>query len=125
MSDFNTITSNTSAGSSYKLIFNTTDKEQFDAIQKLARRLIDRESIYTNYDYLCTRTPEEMSHILAYMVEECDEKALRKLEALGLDVTLVSLSHDLNAKSQLHWLNEPHHIFLEEDYESDTDIDIE
>jgi hypothetical protein len=125
MSNFNTIISNTSEGSSYKLIFNTTDKEHFEAMQALARRLIDRDSVYTNYEYLCTRTPKEMSHILAAMLEACDEKAMEKLIAAGIDVTLVSLDHDIAALSQLHWLNEPHELFQEEEYESDIDPDIE
>ena len=125
MSSFNTIISNTSEGSSYRIIFNTTDRDQFEAMQTLARRLIDRASIYTNYEYLCTRTPQEMSHVLASIVEACDEKAMEKLIAAGIDVTLVSLDHDIAAQSQLHWLNKPHQSFQEEDYESDIDTGVE
>lgn len=126
MSNFNTITSHINDTTSYKLIFNTDDKDEFEAMQNLARRCIDKESLHTNYDYMITRTPEELADILAYLVEACDEKALRKLEEAGLEVTLVSLSHDLAMQSQLSWLNAPHNNLKEGDIdEHNNNSDIE
>jgi hypothetical protein len=118
MSDFITDTYKEDAETHYKLIFNTKDREVFDAMQTLARRMIDRQAIKTNYEYLCTRTPEEMSYILAGIVQECDEKAANKLRKLGIDVTLVSLAIEIDAQLQLQWLNEAYTRQEGETYES-------
>lgn len=124
MTDFITDTWKEDAEIHYKLIFNTKDREVFDAMQTLARRMVDRKDISTNYEYICTRTPEEMSHILAGIVQACDEQAAEKVRNHGFDITIVSLAPELQAHQQLLWLNEPYNPIQEEEYEFDTEPDI-
>lgn len=124
MTDFVTDTYKENEEICYKLIFNTKDKEVFNAMQALARRMIDRKDISTNYEYICTRTPDEMSHLLAGIVQACDEQAADKLRQHGIEVTLVSLAPELQAQSQLHWLNQPYRHQQEEEYEFNTEPDI-
>lgn len=124
MTDFITDTWKEDNEIHYKLIFNTKDKGVFNAMQTLARRMIDRKDISTNYEYICTRTPEEMSHILAGIVQACDKQAAEKLRKHGFDITVVSLAPELQAYKQLLWLNEPYNPIQEEEYEPNTEPDI-
>jgi uncharacterized circularly permuted ATP-grasp superfamily protein len=122
MTDFITDTWREDDDTHYKLIFNTNDKEVFNAMQTLARRMVDRKSIHTNYEYLCTRTPEELSHVLAAIKETCEEESLQKLDAYGIKATLVTLSHDINALMQLVWLNKPY-TYTNTEVSDESDID--
>lgn len=124
MTDFITDTWKEDGEVHYKLIFNTKSREVFDAMQTLARRMIDRKDISTNYEYICTRTPEEMSHILAGIVQACDEQAADKLRQHGIEVTLVSLAPELQAQAQLQWLDLPYNPTQEEEYEFYSEPDI-
>ncbi len=117
MTNFITDIDNTEETTQYHLIFNTDDKEVFLAMQTFARRMIDKGSIKTNYDYLCTLTPEEMSHCITSIIETSDEKAADKLRDLGLDVTIVSLAHDIQAAMHLEYLNQPYIPTQEEEYD--------
>ena len=125
MTDFITDTYKEDEKVHYKLIFNTLDREVFDAMQALARRMVDRQEISTNYEYICTRTPKELAYILAGIVQECDEQAVDKLRQHGIEITRVSLAPELQAQIQLMWLNKSRHCSQEEDHESDTNPNIE
>ena len=125
MTHFVTDIDNTSEEPRYKLIFHTKDKDIFNAIQTFARRMLDREAIATNYEYMCTRTPDELAYMLATFIDVADDKAADKLRELGLEVTVVRLALELEAQTQLHWLNQPYEPPTEEEYESDTDTYIE
>lgn len=109
MTDFVTDIYKENEETCYNLVFNTKDKEVFEAMQSLARRMIDRKDISTNYEYICTRTPEELSYIIASIAQACDEQAAEKVRRQGFDITLVSLAPEIQAQSQLHWLNQPYH----------------